>query len=73
MFPHAHVQIEYDWTESLIGFNPENKEDRELCHEMLDEYLNVLVERRKKMIEEGISESEIHGNGFQVFSTLDTH
>lgn len=72
-YPHAHVQIEYEATESLIGFNPSDAEDRKLCHDMLDEYLDVLALRRQIMMGKGIESMEIPGAGFTVFPTLDTH
>jgi hypothetical protein len=66
---HAHVQIEYDTTESLIGFNPTDKEDRQLVHDMLDEYLDRLAREYTK---EG-DDLEIPGNGFTVFNNIHTH
>jgi hypothetical protein len=72
-YPHAHVQIEYDDCESLVGFNPSDAEDRRLCHDMLDEYLDRLVQERHAMIDRGDEESSVHGNGFQVFNSLDSH
>ena len=62
---HAHAQIEYDSTESLIGFNPTDEEDRQMVHDMLDEYLNRLAEDYHSAKELEI-DLTIPGNGFSV-------
>ena len=69
---HAHVQIEYDSTESLIGFNPTDQEDRQMVHDMLDKYLDRLKEDFHSAKELGIDVT-IPGNGFTVFNYMDGH
>ena len=50
---HAHAQIYYKGIESLIGFNPAYPEDRETCHEMLDEYLDRMQAFMEELKAEG--------------------
>lgn len=87
---HAHVQIEYckpgeskhAEIESLEGFDPRVKHDREHVHRMLDEYLNV-IEKRLIAIEtnpdeiayalDEHNEYSFKENGFQIFSSIDRH
>lgn len=74
MGKHAHVQIEYhnsedEPVESLVGFDPTCQEDRQLAHELLDEYLdNYLVPRFR-----GEKRSVGHTDGFTVGNTIDDH
>lgn len=63
---HAHVQIEYtndngDQVESLVGFDPTSKNDREFVHSLLDEYLDYLAKRFKRVLDG--KESGIPGEG----------
>lgn len=68
---HCHVQLEYcapgtdhAGIESLLGFDP--TKNRELVHKMLDEYLDVWVERLSQ--NPNATELEYKENGFQIFS-----
>ena len=50
MSKHCHAQIEYlneekVSVESLVGFNPLAKDDREFVHALLDEFLDHLASR----------------------------
>jgi len=74
---HGHVQIEYGTstehpdamdTESLVGFNPTSEEDRKLCHDMLDEFLNRYLIPQFKARTNGSARAQ-----FCVYGTLDNH
>lgn len=64
-----------DSAESLIGFDPTNKEGRDMAHKMLDEYLDYLEEFFKYRKEAGFEKlktyQEDSANRFIVFGHLD--
>ena len=76
---HCHVQIEYSKNptntsyadiESLDGFDPRNEDNRKLCHNMLDEYLDIWCERLKLNDTDPITYNE---EGFHVHPYADKH
>lgn len=60
--------------ESMQGFDPEDKEDRQLLHDCLDEYLDYLVKVKKHALEQGLDKIQEHeDNHFEVMGYLDSH
>lgn len=76
---HCHVQISYTDAESLSGFDPRKKEDREFCHASLDEYLDVMAKLIQKLEDEGKKEGRENAehpsedDGFHIWPSLDSH
>lgn len=73
---HCHVQIYYRKAETLMGFNPLDPKDRQMCHEMLDEYLIAM----EKFIAELTVKGETEGKeldypdaGFHIWPDVDSH
>lgn len=74
---HCHVQICYKNAEDLLGFDPHSAEDREFCHKLLDEYLNVIQKRYDELKAEGKTEgrelTEDEDAGFHIWPNIDSH
>lgn len=90
MSMHAHIQIEYTkisdgkdglfkegdhyQAESLVGFDPGDNKDRDMVHQMVDEYLDYLVEMKGRMIAKNLKESVEHlSNHLEISGFMGTH
>lgn len=70
-----HYPSAMESAESLIGFDPTDKEGREMCHRMLDQYLDYLEDffefRKEAGFEKFKTYQEDSANRFIVFGHLD--
>jgi len=75
-FMHCHVQIYYKKAETLVGFDPLDPKDRQMCHEMLDEYLTVMGRFMAELKAEGKTEGkelDYPDAGFHIWPEVNSH
>jgi len=82
---HAHCQIMYpkenNTIESLIGFSPLSKQDREGIHAILDEYLDnlatiytqAIIDQQTEIFFGDKEREDSEEYGFHIYPFLDKH
>lgn len=67
---HCHVQAGFPGIDADLmgttGFDPRIKQHRDICHKLLEDYLNVMASR----VELGTEKTYIE-EGFQILTTID--